>query len=85
MSNNSLQLEKIITKGVLIVSQKITVTLNEDLIARVQAVADEYGIGRSGAVSVLLTEAIKNRDTLVSFNDAVKKMKTVEPEQLELK
>jgi len=66
-------------------SQKVTVSLNEDLVVRVQAVADEYNISRSGAISVLLSEAIKNRDTIVSFNDAVKKMKTIEPEQLELK
>lgn len=56
-------------------SKKITITLSDELAAKVQVVGDQFNIGRSGAVSVLLSEAFMVRENVALWKESVKQQK----------
>lgn len=58
---------------------RFQVTMSEALTGKVQAYADSFGISRSSAISVLVTQALQANESLNAFGDLMSEIKKQKP------
>lgn len=58
---------------------RFQVTMSEALTAKVQAYADSFGISRSSAISVLVTQALQANESLNALGDLMSEIKKQKP------
>jgi len=58
---------------------RFQVTMTEELTSKVQAYADSFGISRSSAISMLVTQALQANESLNALGDLMSEIKKLRP------
>lgn len=61
--------------------QRLSLTMDSDIVAKVDLYAKKTGISRSGAISVLVTQALNATNALDSINELNSMIKDVQEQE----